>query len=53
MKGDSELISRIAEWRRSAQYAFPTQFEVTEPGTSKWLDKLIDETGGSTAISSS
>jgi dTDP-4-amino-4,6-dideoxygalactose transaminase/RimJ/RimL family protein N-acetyltransferase len=44
MKGDSELISRIAEWRRSAQYAFPTQFEVTEPGTSKWLDKLIDET---------
>jgi perosamine synthetase len=34
---DGPLISDLARWRASAQFAFPTRFPVSTEGTRRWL----------------
>jgi perosamine synthetase len=40
---DSVLISTLSVWRRENMFAFPSQFPVTDGGTSVWLrSRLLD-----------
>jgi perosamine synthetase len=42
---DERLISDLARWRASAQFAFPTRFPVSIEGTRRWLRTgLLDVT---------
>ena len=38
---DEKIIELLADWRSSNQYAYPTQFEVTLEGTSRWLESAV------------
>jgi perosamine synthetase len=40
---DSTLISEMGKWRDAHQYAYPSRFEITESGTSKWLKNAVIE----------
>src|SRR5262249_53011964 len=37
-------ITLLADWRRAAAHAFPTQFPVTQSGTHRWLVKQLLQT---------
>jgi perosamine synthetase len=37
-KDDEKLIEKLAEWRETFAYAYPTRFKVTLEGTRKWLN---------------
>ena len=40
---DAPLISTFSAWRRENMFAFPTQFPVTDAGTTAWLrSRLLD-----------
>jgi perosamine synthetase len=39
---DADSIKLLSNWRRDSQIWFPTQFNVTEEGTKKWLQSLIE-----------
>jgi perosamine synthetase len=34
---DDDAIRTLAEWRRACSWAFPSQFEITDDGTRRWL----------------
>jgi perosamine synthetase len=34
---DERLIAQLSRWRQENAFAFPTQFEVTDEGTARWL----------------
>ena len=36
-------IELLAKWRQSAQYWFPSQFNITHEGTKRWLEKQVLE----------
>jgi perosamine synthetase len=38
---DTHLISTFSAWRRENMFAFPSQFPVTDAGTSAWLRKRL------------
>lgn len=43
---DDALIVALARWRAESAFAFPSQFEVTEAGTARWLrHNLLDVEG--------
>jgi perosamine synthetase len=35
--GDTRLIATLGRWRAANDFAFPTQFPVTDEGTARWL----------------
>jgi perosamine synthetase len=38
---DEQLIGALSRWRREHADAFPTQFEVTDVGTARWLRRQL------------
>lgn len=40
-EGDAGLVAKLSAWRRSAEHAFPTRFEVTDEGTATWLSTQV------------
>lgn len=38
---DESLIKDMSKWRADSSYAYPTQFQVTEGGTKKWLRSQV------------
>jgi RimJ/RimL family protein N-acetyltransferase len=40
---DARSIETFARWREANSYAFPSQFQVTEAGTERWLRKGVLE----------
>ena len=40
---DSALVSAMGHWRDAHQYAYPSRFEVTDSGTTKWLKNAVIE----------
>jgi RimJ/RimL family protein N-acetyltransferase len=41
---DEAAVALLADWRRAAADAFPSQFPVTQAGTQRWLVKQLLET---------
>lgn len=42
-RNDKDLIKLLAQWREKYSWYFPSQFRVTLPGTSVWLQKGVLE----------
>ena len=40
-EGDISLIEAMGAWRSAHQYSYPSRFEITTTGTSKWLKSAV------------